>query len=61
MTQNTISWNSIRNEVLTDSDVKAEYDALESEFNLARQVITLRKASGLTQRDFADRVGIKYE
>lgn len=59
MTSNTISWDSIRDEILADPEVKAEYDALESEFQCARQVIALRKASGLNQRDFAKRVGIK--
>jgi transcriptional regulator with XRE-family HTH domain len=59
MTPNTVSWDSIRDQVLSDLEVKTAYDALESEFNFARQVITLRKASGLTQREFADRVGIK--
>lgn len=59
MSSNTISWKSIRDEVLADPEVKAEYDALESEFNIARQVINLRKSSGLNQRDFAERIGIK--
>ncbi|MUG96264.1 helix-turn-helix domain-containing protein [Scytonema sp. UIC 10036] len=59
MNSNTISWKSIRSQVLADPKVKAEYDALETEFNLARQVISLRKASGLSQRDFADKIGIK--
>ena len=59
MTTNTISWDSIRDQVLADPDVKAEYDALEAEFNLVRQVIALRKASGLSQREFARRIGIK--
>lgn len=58
MTSNTISWDSIRTKVLAPA-VKAEYDALESEFNLARQVIALRRATGLSQRDFAERLGIK--
>jgi DNA-binding XRE family transcriptional regulator len=58
-TTNTISWDSVRAEILTDSAVKAEYDALETEFDVARHVIALRKATGLNQRDFADRVGIK--
>ncbi len=53
MTSNTISWDSIRDKVLADPVVKAEYDALQSEFDLARRVIALRKASGLSQRDFA--------
>ena len=56
---NTIAWDSIREELLADPTVKAEYDALETEFNLAQHIIAIRKASGLSQRDFADRVGIK--
>ncbi|OKH51514.1 transcriptional regulator [Calothrix sp. HK-06] len=59
MNHKKITWDSIRSEVLADPEVKAEYDALESEFDLARKVIALRKASGLNQRDFAERVGIK--
>lgn len=59
MTTNTISWKSIRNEVLANPDVKAEYNALKPEFDLARQVIAIRKASGLSQREFAERIGIK--
>ncbi|HLO86244.1 MAG TPA: helix-turn-helix transcriptional regulator [Nostocaceae cyanobacterium] len=55
----TISWSSIREEILADPEVKAEYDALEYEFNIARQVIAIRQSSGLNQRDFAKRVGIK--
>jgi transcriptional regulator with XRE-family HTH domain len=59
MSQKKITWDSIRSGVLANPEVKAEYDALESEFDLARRVIALRKASGLNQRDFAARVGIK--
>jgi transcriptional regulator with XRE-family HTH domain len=59
MSHNKITWDSIRAEVIADPQVKAEYDALESEFDLARRVIALRKASGLNQRDFTARVGIK--
>jgi DNA-binding XRE family transcriptional regulator len=54
-----ISWKSVRDSVLADPEVRAEYDALEDEFNLARAVIALRAESGLTQRDLAERVGIK--
>jgi len=58
-TSKNISWESVRDSVLADSEVRAEYDALENEFSLARAVIALRSESGLTQRDLADRVGIK--
>jgi transcriptional regulator with XRE-family HTH domain len=55
----TISWDSIRDLVLVDPEVKDEYDELEFEFSFAHQVIALRKTSGLTQREFAERIGIK--
>ena len=59
MTANTITWDSIRDEILSNPEVKAEYDALSPEFELARTVITLREGIGLTQREFAAKVGMK--
>ena len=59
MTANTITWDSVRDEILSAPEVKAEYDALSPEFELARAVITLREAIGLTQREFAAKVGMK--
>ena len=56
---NTITWDSIRNEILSDPEVKAEYDALFPKFELARTVITIREGIGLTQREFAAKVGMK--
>ena len=59
MTANTITWDSVRNEILAEPELKAEYDALSPEFELARAVITLREGIGLTQREFAAKVGMK--
>lgn len=59
MTHPTISWDSIRDRVLADPEVKAEYDALEDEFELASRAIAIRASTGLTQREFAERVGMK--
>jgi transcriptional regulator with XRE-family HTH domain len=59
MTANTITWDSVRDEILADPEVKAEYDQIAPEFELARAVITLRSAIGLSQREFAERVGMK--
>ena len=56
---NTISWNSVRNQVLADPEVKAEYEALKPEFDIARRIIAMRAAVGLTQREFAEQLGIK--
>lgn len=59
MTANTITWDSIHAEVLADPEVKAEYEALEAEFSIASQIIALRAASGLTQRELAELLGMK--
>ena len=59
ITNKTITWDSVRDELLSDPEVKAEYDALTAEFELARTIITLREKVGLTQREFADKVGMK--
>jgi hypothetical protein len=44
VTANTIVWNSVRDEILSDPQVKTEYDALSPEFELAQIVITLFKS-----------------
>lgn len=54
----TITWNSVRKQVLANPEVKAEYEALKPEFDFARRVITMRSTTGLTQREFAEQVGI---
>jgi hypothetical protein len=41
MTANTISWNSVRDRILANPEVKAEYDSLKAKFSIARAVITL--------------------
>lgn len=58
MISKTITWDAVRDNILADPEVKAEYDALTPEFALARTVITLREKTGLTQREFASKVGI---
>jgi DNA-binding transcriptional regulator YiaG len=59
MQAKTVSWNDIRPQVLGNPEVQSEYEALEEEFELTRQIISLRKASGLSQRVFAALVGMK--
>ncbi len=59
MTENSTSWDAIRAEVLADPAVKAAYEALEAEFDIASKLIALRASTGMTQREFADRVGMK--
>lgn len=46
------------NEQLQDPAFKAEYDALEPEFAIIQAMIDARKASGLTQKELAEKTGI---
>ena len=59
MKQQPIPWESIRDRVLANLEVKAEYDALEDEFERANRAIAIRASTGLNQREFAERVGMK--
>ena len=44
-------------EQLKDPEFKKEYEALEEEFTLAKEVIQLRQRLNLTQKELADRIG----
>ena len=50
---------NFRNKALKDPEVKAEYDALSSSFEMKRKMITLRKKAGLTQEQMAELLGTK--
>ncbi len=45
-------------EQLNDANFKKEYDRLQPEFAIIQAMLDARKASGLTQKDLADRTGI---
>lgn len=45
-------------EQLKDPELKTEYDALEPEFTIIQAMIDARKASGLTQKQLAEKTGI---
>ena len=45
-------------EQLNDPEFKKEYDALEPEFTIIKALLNAREASGLTQKDLAERTGI---
>jgi transcriptional regulator with XRE-family HTH domain len=59
MTIDTISFASVRESILLNPEVRAEYDALKTEFEFARAVLEMRESLGLTQRQFANLTGIK--
>ena len=46
-------------EWMNDPAFKVEYDALEEEYQLLREMLHARKRAGLTQEDVAERMGTK--
>lgn len=44
-------------EWMSNSDFKAEYDALEEEYQLLKEMLQARKRAGLTQLEVAERMG----
>lgn len=47
----------LRLKALSDPDAKAEYDALEPEFALLREMLSVKEKTGLGQEEIAVRVG----
>ena len=52
------SYNDLKKELLKNPEVKAEYDALEPEFNIIQAMIDARKQQNLTQEELSKRTGI---
>ncbi|WP_281188871.1 helix-turn-helix domain-containing protein [Vibrio harveyi] len=50
---------SLKNKALANPEVKAEYDALESEFKYINTLLSMRESAGLTQSEVAERMGTK--
>jgi len=57
MTKKTIPVEALAEAWLADSDIRSAYDALEEEFDLARQLIRARGAAGMTQEQVAAAMG----
>ncbi|NLF19048.1 MAG: helix-turn-helix transcriptional regulator [Lentisphaerae bacterium] len=51
----THDYNDILNEELKTPSFRREYEALEGEFTVAKEIIRLRKARGWTQKELAER------
>jgi len=52
-------WRELKQELLRGADVRKAYEELEPEFQVARSIIALRAAKGLTQEDMAAKAEIK--
>ena len=52
-------WREYLDEQMKDPEFRAEYEALDAEYALIRQLIDLRIRRGLSQRQLAERAGLK--
>jgi transcriptional regulator with XRE-family HTH domain len=52
------NFDEFREEMLAKPEVKAEYDALQPEFDIIRAMVEARKAQNLTQKELSERTGI---
>jgi ribosome-binding protein aMBF1 (putative translation factor) len=50
---------TLKKKLLTDSEIKREYDRLEPTYVLISRIIEQRKKRGLTQQELAVRMGTK--
>ena len=53
------NYDEFFNEMMKDPEVKKEYDALDPEFQLVREMRKARHEAGLTQQELAERTGIQ--
>jgi predicted transcriptional regulator len=52
-------FNDIKKELLTDPEVKKEYDRLAPKFDLIRSIIEKRIEKNISQKELASRIGTK--
>ncbi len=52
-----VNYSEYKEALLSDSEIKEEYDAIEEEFSLASEIIHLRKEKNITQKELAERIG----
>ncbi len=57
--KNFVKWNELKNKILKDPSIKIEYDLLEPEFRLIRQILTKRLQKGISQKQLAKKVKTK--
>ena len=52
------SYSDYKKKTLEDPAVKAEYDALQPEYDIIQAMIDARNKEGLTQKELSERTGI---
>ena len=52
-------WSELKNELLSNTEIKSEYDALRPKYELIEQIILARTEQGITQAELAKITGTK--
>ncbi len=53
-----MEYSELKENLLKDPEVRAEYDALEPEYDIIQAMIDARKQKGITQKELSERTGI---
>ena len=54
-----LTHDELKKKILSNPEVKAEYDSLQEEFTLFDELLRARMTAGLTQSEVAERMGTK--
>src|SRR4030065_145343 len=54
-----MEWKEFKKELLKDPEFKKEYEKLEPEYRIIRQILALRRKKNLTQEQLAELTGAK--
>ncbi|MDA8273033.1 MAG: helix-turn-helix transcriptional regulator [Deltaproteobacteria bacterium] len=55
----TSSWKNIKKELLKDPAILNEYERLEPDYQIIREIIKARIKQGLSQKELAERIGTR--
>ena len=55
----TTSFDSYLRKQMEDLDFRKEYEALSPEYDIIKQIIKARAEQGITQKELAERIGIR--
>ncbi len=56
---NRVDFDDVKKEALTDTDVREEYEKLKPIYELRKKLTALRKESGMTQEELAEKLHTK--
>ena len=57
MSKTSVSFETVKNELMQDEEFRSEYEKLKPRYEIISQIIDARKAHNITQAELAKRVG----